>query len=55
MKYKDEVFEEYWNRRIKYKHPEEATFIKLAKKMFSVGWDKGRFELLREQEESLKR
>jgi hypothetical protein len=47
MKCLNEAFEEYWNRRVKYRHPEEnKKELKIfAFKMFKNGWEKGVWEL----------
>lgn len=52
-RYRDEAFETYWNRRVKYRHPEEnkKELRILAKKVFYVGWETGRFELNKEIKE----
>jgi len=47
-----EEFEKYWNRRVKYRHPEDKKKKIFARKMFYAGWDHGQFELYKELREN---
>ena len=51
MNYVREEFREYWNRRVKYRHPEEKKLRIFARKMFYAGWEIGQFELRKEDKE----
>jgi hypothetical protein len=52
IKNKETAFNEYWTRRVKYRHPEEnKTKLKIfARKMYYAGWDTGSFEQRKEME-----
>ena len=42
----NEAFENYWDRRVKYRHPEEKKLKNFAKKMFRCGWETAKFQLI---------